>query len=311
MGVLVTYRRPAALARMLEELAGQRRRLDRLVVVDNAPAAESREPLTGYVARGLAAEYLAAPENLGPAGGIALGMERLLAEAGADDWILILDDDDPPRSDSLIEELERLAIAMVVRDPRTAAVGMTGARFDWRRGRLSRLRDSELDGPVAVDYIGGNHFPFVRVAAIRDVGPFQRELFFGLDDVEFGLRLRAAGYRIYVDGRAILRRRRQRGRLGIDRGPTAVLGEPSWRRYYSLRNGVYILRTHGRTGTALRITVLRGLVKPLASMLRDPGRARGHLALNCRACLHGWTGRLGRTVEPVTGEPSRGTEPAV
>ena len=93
-GVLVTYRRPAQLATMLTAVAAQTRPLDDLVVVDNDPATETRQMLH---AAAPVAEYIPSSENLGPAGGIALGMQRLLERAAEGDWIVTLDVDDPPR----------------------------------------------------------------------------------------------------------------------------------------------------------------------------------------------------------------------
>ncbi len=297
-GILVTYRRPAHLEETLRRMWAQRRPLDRLVVVDNHPDGEGRRIVSSALQDDRPIEYLPAPENLGPAGGIALGMRHVLRSAGDRDWVVTLDDDDPPRDEDVLEDLETFAHQMLARDPRTGAVGLVGARFDGRRGRLLRLGDGELAGAVGVDYVGGAHFPFFRVSALRDVGPFRSDLFFGLDDLEFGLRLRAAGYRIYVDGDRWRWNRGRGGRLGMDVRPSRRLGEPTWRRYYSLRNAVWILRKHGRGGAALRVTLIHGLGKPLVNLVRSPASSLSHLRLNWSACRDAWAGRMGRTLEP-------------
>jgi hypothetical protein len=198
----------------------------------------------------------------------------------------------------VLAELEVFAADMLSRDPRTGMVGLVGARFDWRRGRLVRLPDQELRGPVAVDYIGGNHFPFVRAAALRSVGTVHSDLFFGLDDLEFGLRLRRRGYAIYVDGGRWLRQRASGGRLGLELRPSGRVTDAGWRRYYSLRNAIWILRRNRRLGTAAMVTVIRGIGKPLANLFRDPAGAAALLRTNWAACRDGWSGRLGRVVEP-------------
>jgi GT2 family glycosyltransferase len=297
-GVLVTFRRPAELRDTLHRLADQARRLDHLVVVDNAPVPENEAVLDGYRATGGEADYLPAPENLGPAGGIALGMEHVLRLAGDADWVVTLDDDDPPADPGQLARLETFAHRMAETDPRVGAVGLVGARLDPRRGRLRRLADHELRSAVTVDYVGGDHFPFVKVGAIREVGPFRKELFFGFDDLDFCIRLKRAGYRIYVDGDAGAVRRASLHRMGIEKRPDVRLGEPSWRRYYSLRNMIVILRSHGRWPAAMRLTMVAGIGKPLANLVRTPRQAVRHLRLNLRACRDGWTGRLGRRVEP-------------
>jgi glycosyltransferase involved in cell wall biosynthesis len=300
-GVLVTFRRPAALESMLQRLAEQDRPPDRLVVVDNFPMPETEAIVAAFQESGRAVEYVASPENVGPGGGVAEGMRRILATADDDDWILVLDDGDPPHSPNALGELMRFGKAMVRRDPMTGGVGIVGARFDWRRGRAVRPRDEELTGPVPVDVIGGNNLPLFRVRAIREAGSFSPEVFFGFEELEHGLRVRKAGYSIYADGERWRQQRIEAGRMGLDVRPSATLAAPIWRRYYSLRNMIYILRSHGRTGAAIRVTLLHGLAKPLANLAVSPRKALRHLRLNGKACWHAWTGRMGRTVEPDSG----------
>jgi len=294
-GVLVTYRRPAALERTLEAISAQTVLPKSLVVIDNAPAPGTESAIRSGFA---GAEYIAAAENLGPAGGIALGMERILETAGDGDWVVTLDDDDPPTAPTTFSTLLDFAGEMSARDPLIGAVGVSGVRFDRRRGQIVRVPDAELDGAVPVDSIAGNQFPLYAVRAVRAVGPFRRDLFFGFEELEFGLRLRDAGYSLYGHGPMWFARREEEGRLGRDFVPSRALGTLSWRRYYSLRNLVRILCDYGAIAAALRVTVVAGIAKPVANVGRDPWLAMSHLALNIRAVFDGWTRRMGRTVEP-------------
>jgi glycosyltransferase involved in cell wall biosynthesis len=269
--------------------------------VDNAASNEARVEVEANAAHAGTVEYLPAQENLGPAGGIALGMKRLLEHAGDEDWVMLLDDDDPPQSVDALSSLERFAHAAVAEDPRTAGVGLAGARFDWGKGRAVRVPDGDLAGLVTVDYVGGNKLPTYRVGAIRAVGPFRGDLFFGFDDLEFGLRLTNAGFRLYVDGHRWRKRRARKGHLGRTDGPPLRLADVGWRRYYSLRNVVWILRSRGRPWTALRLAAVAGAGKPFLHLARSPRQALRHLGLNARAVRDGWRGRMGRTIEPDGG----------
>jgi rhamnopyranosyl-N-acetylglucosaminyl-diphospho-decaprenol beta-1,3/1,4-galactofuranosyltransferase len=297
-GVLVTYRRPTELSDYLWLLARQDRPVDRLVVVDNSPMPENEASVAAYRSEGFVVDYLPMSANLGSAGGVAAGMERVLEFADDADWIAVFDDDDPPHSGTVLQGLMEFGETMVASDPQTAAVGLVGARFDWTRGRILRIPDDELEGAVAVDYIGMGHFPLYVTKTIRSVGPYSKEIFFGHSELEHGLRLRAAGFSLYVDGPQLLKRRADAGRLGLNGGPSRGLSETGWRRYYTLRNSIYILRSFGKTGTALRVTFARGLAKPIVNLPITPRLAIQHLALNARACWDGWTGRMGRRVEP-------------
>jgi glycosyltransferase involved in cell wall biosynthesis len=294
IGVLPTYRRQDHLGSTLDAVRRQSQPLDRLVVVDN----EGSDETARIASERPGVEYVRPAENLGFAGGVAFGMRHVLPDATDDDWVVLFDDDDPPRSDTVVGELHAFATEMRARDPKTAAVGISGGWFDWRLGRMRRVPDHELAGPVPVDHVAGNQLPFFLVGAIRDVGPFSDDIFFGLSELEFGLRLWRAGYSLYGHGELWLEGRRITGRLNHTLRPARTLEPMSWRRYYTLRNLIFILRRFGKPATALRVTVVQGLGKPIANLPIDPRGAWAHLRVNGRASLDGWTGRMGRRVEP-------------
>jgi hypothetical protein len=211
--------------------------------------------------------------------------------------MVCLDDDEPPSGGEL-RAVVSFAKHMVARDPATGAVGAAGGRFDPRRGLVVRVPDVELIGFVPVDSIGGGQLPVYRVKAIRDVGTFSRDLFFGFEELDLGMRLRENGYSLYADGVLWRERRERAGRLGLHPRPSRVVGRVTWRRYYSVRNLIYILREHGWGSTALRVTLVRGVAKPLVNVPASPRAAIRHLLLNSRAARDAWTSRMGRTVEP-------------
>jgi glycosyltransferase involved in cell wall biosynthesis len=305
-GVLVTFRRPAALAEHLDLLASQTRRVDHLVVVDNGGTPEIENAIAAHRDSAGSYEYLATNDNLGPAGGIARGLTRVLELAADDDWVVLLDDDNPPRRDDLLAFLVDIAFREHARHPELAMVGKTGANFDLSRGRAIRLRDDELSGVIPVDYVAGGQLPVIRIGALREVGVFDERFFFSFDDLDFGLRLREHGYRAVVEGSVAHWARERAGRLEADGGvPRNTAVAAPWRRYYSLRNLVYLLRVRGHRAAALRVSVSDGLFKALVIGARQPRTATAHLQLTAKAIADGWSGRLGRRVAPIV----RGSEP--
>lgn len=287
---------------MLDRLVDQTRPPDHLLVVDNSPSEEIRAIIESRDGA-LEMEYLAAPENLGPAGGIALGMERLVQLGEDQDWVVLLDDDNPPRSSTELEDLFGFAQTMLAKNPRTGGVGVVGGLLDRRRGRLIRVPDEQLEGAVPVDHIPGNNLPFYRIEVIRQVGTFRSELFFGFEELEYGLRLNESGFAIYAHGRLWRDIRALKGRLGKSKRPSYRVQEPDWRRYYSLRNLVFILRAHQLERTALRVILGGALAKPLVNLPIHPVLSVRNLAVNWRAVRDGWLGRMGRTVEPDSSVP--------
>lgn len=286
LGVLVTFDRPNDLRRSLEVLERQTYRLDLLVVVDNAPNPEVREIVeaSGGAAR---VEYVPCADNLGPAGGIALGMERCLVGASDDDWVCLFDDDDPLAGDDV---LARQVVAARQAAADVGGVGAQGAIIDWSTGRLRGVYASSSGNAASADYLKSGWCPLYRVRAIRDVGVFDRDLFFGFDDLEFGTRARAAGWRLLVTAAA--------GEDSTSSAASWRVGSLDWRRYYSLRNLVWLLRARGYTASALRVSVVVGIGKPVANLVLSPRLAMRHLALNARALNDAWRGRLGLTVAP-------------
>lgn len=296
-GILVTHRRPAALDAALAALSDPRHGLTRLVVVDNAAAEETPAILDRHP--GLATTLLASPENLGPAGGIALGMQAVAAEADDDDWVVLLDDDNVNPGELALADLHAVAVAARSVDPAVAMVGAVGGRLDRRRGRIVRVPDEALAAElVPVDFVAGGQFPVISMAAIRRVGPFRADLFFGFDDLEFGLRLTKAGYRVLAHGPTWLARRRRFGRIGANVPPVERDPAP-WRRYYAVRNLLLVLRSHQLRRAALVVTLTTLAGRPLA----DWHRRRPHRPVLARltllGLLDGWLGRTGRRVEPT------------
>lgn len=293
---VITYRRPDALCRTLEALLGQTRPPDRVLVIDNG----------GGGARAVAAalgngclETVVPGENLGPAGAAEMGLASLAGEGC--EWIAWVDDDDPPQERRAFERLLAVADAG---GPDLAGAGAFGARWDWRRGRPVRLADAELAGTVEVDLLGGSAHPVFRAAAVEAAGLPDARLFFGLEEWSFSLRLRRAGFRLAVDGELMRRYRERAGRLGRRAVHPVLPPDPPsalWRRYYTTRNYIHLMRrTFDRPDLARR-QVARALGRSATAWGRGPGYGLRFTGLELRAVVDGLRDRLGRLVEP--GDP--------
>lgn len=297
-----TYRRTANLLDTLRELFSQTRPPDRVLVLDNAASGQTEAAVGAFGDDRV--QYHPMPENAGPAGAAALGLAHL--RDGGFDWILWQDDDDPPRTPDTLERLVDLIEADG--DPDLGAVAAVGARWDWLRGETRRLRDEELEGSREVDVAGGGQALLIRASVITDELLPDPRLFFGLEEFEFCLRLRAAGYRILVDGGLLCEYRQLAGRLGYRLRRRAGRWVPEaalWRRYYTTRNYVHMmLRTFGRSGLAWRETG-KALARCAASWGRGPGYGWRFTRAQLAGVRDGFAGRLGRTVEPG-GYPGRG-----
>jgi GT2 family glycosyltransferase len=282
IGVLVTYRRPEQLQETLMTIGRQTRRLDYLFVVDN-------DPLGSAAGLGHFDRYIGAGHNGGPAGGLRIGVDAALEMATDDAWILFLDDDDPP---SEVDEFAHLADLAATAAADVGAVGRVGARYRCLTGQPVRVPDDDLRGLVEVDWVGGGQFPLYRAKALRESRP-NASLFFGFDDLDLGLSLKTAGWRIIVDGdrwRAG-RERSGRVRLGTHQIRQSASAMP-WRRYYSNRNLILIARSRGRLPLLVSATI--AIVRAL--LLARVGRE--HVRMSARGLVDGILGRSGAVVRP-------------
>jgi GT2 family glycosyltransferase len=293
-GVAVTFDRPTSLATIIEALPSTE--IVSLTVADNAPSDASRSAANPPNSR-IATTYLPMPANLGPAGGLAAAMAHVLTTADDDDWIVVLNDDGVPGSRESFRELCDFGEWLLDRGAPVGAVGLVGARFDRRSGRLVRPADNELSGPVTVDYAAGGQLLTVRAGAARKIAGFDPELFFGFEELDFCLQLQRAGFCVYVDGRTQLSERQKYGRLGesVDRASRPT---NPWRRYYSVRNHVVIMRRYSSWLRAALVTAAELVVRPLLDLSQRRPKPIALTVAGTRGCFDAWSGRLGRRVEP-------------
>ncbi len=287
-GALCTYRRSSDLVEMLNRLDSQTRPLDHLVVVDNDADDHVIDLVTKHpISNRVTVEILGAPDNPGPAGAFALAQQRLVGVAQPDDLFITFDDDDPPATDTLLEDLSAFA-EVELADETVAGVGLRGGVLNERTGMISpRPQHPELaHGPDSeeADHLHGGWFPCYRFGALREVSGFDEGLFWGFEELDVGRRLRAHGYSLRVAS-ALYRS------VAPVREPTGwftPLAEPSWRHFYRHRNLIRILR-RDRAWAGLSLTIgLRLVLKPLVQVRRSPTLAFWHLRTNLDAVRDGF-----------------------
>jgi GT2 family glycosyltransferase len=292
-GVLVTFDRPRELRHSLRAISGQDLPLRRLWVVDNGRRAADVDGLAEELDLALDVQHVVTGENVGPAGGFALGIERALADAAEADWIVLFDDNDPPASPQLLARLVQTGRELVERGERVGGVGLRGARMRWLRGRT--VLPPTRRRVVEVDHLHGGYMPVYRLDALRQAPNFNPALFFGFEELAFGLGLTQRGFHLYVD--VALAAEALTQPTSGDTGPRIRTRGSATRRYYSLRNLVWLLRRHGHPIVALRVALVRGLLKPLLGVVLAPRTGLVHARLSARAVRDGFRGTMGRTVE--------------
>ena len=288
---IVTFRRASTLGEVLRSISNQTMPPSLTVVADNDSEQSARAVVEDHQ-EGWPGELLYVPvgENRGPAGGWAAAVQaaqQLVDERG--DWVLVVDDDDPLESPGLLAlhlgaaEHQRVEVA---------AVGLRGARLNRRRARLQRVITPEGTSEQ-VDYLASGGAPIYRWDVIDQMGFFRPDLFFGFEDLDYGLRLKAAGYHLLVTPRPSLQ----------EVSDTSSSRSP-WREYYKTRAFVWILKHH-----VGHLPIIASVVRSVLGGFRLAIQQRSHQLLKARVvgALDGYRGLLGsRRYRPSDNPPKQG-----
>ncbi len=264
-----------------------------VIVVDNGSsdgtpeAVRTRHPAVGVLEQG---------RNLGFAEGNNVGIRHAL-DAGAD-YVFLLNNDTTLAPDVVAE-----CVAVARRHPDTGAVcplicfaepptlvWFAGADFDARRAHSGRMLGyRELDRGQFADVAETDRMAGAAVllprTTLERVGLLDGDLFFLYEDVDWSLRARRAGYRIYMAPRGRVWHRVSAS-AGGEHSPMIA--------YYDTRNHVVVCRRHapmrGPSGLRREIAVL---FVHLAGARRSK-RRWAYLAAALRGWGDGRRARLGR-----------------
>ena len=232
-------------------------------------------------------ELLRTGTNLGFAGGNNAGIRRAL-ERGAD-WVVLLNNDavaEPGLAAALADAAANrpdaglLACKIFLEDGRT--VQYAGATFNARLGYSGRVATTGTDVLRDVDRADGAALAVSRAAAER-AGLLDETLFMYVEDIEWSLRIRRAGFAVvFVPGARV---RHKGSAASGGRASTTNL-------YYDTRNTIVVAERHARLPRGAR-ALRRGVIvgAHLAQAVRHPARLAA-----ARAVLAGWRdARAGRS----------------
>jgi GT2 family glycosyltransferase len=288
--IIATFRRPESLRGVLEGLARQTHPPALVVVADNDPDASARGVVDAFAATtSTEVVYVEVGDNRGPAGGWAAAARTAEAHEARGDWLVVMDDDDGVSEPSLMATHMRHA-SEHAQGARVAAVGLRGAVV---RKPSGRLMGASRDEPSNVDYLASNGAPAYRWQAVADVGFFDAALFFGFEDLDLGLRLRAAGWSLVAHPLPHLHE-------VASTSPVRV----AWREYYKTRSLVVIGRRH--VGVMFTFVFLARSVLLGGCVLAVRERSLGLAVARLQGAYDAMRGRLGvRRFDPSSNPAKR------
>jgi GT2 family glycosyltransferase len=288
---VMTFERSHLIVDTIDKLLAQTLSPDKVLIIDNSISSKTQDFFAEY--KNPKVEYYRVGKNLGPAGAAKIGLETLSKEGYK--WIYWGDDDDPPFFKDNFEVLLNMANAI----PDCGCVGSVGQYFNRRNGLIERVLDEELQisGVLKVDTIAGNMSKIINADVVlkNKVLP-DESLFFGMEELDYDLRIQKAGYNLYVDRSMYLRYRTQSNHLGktVKHGLKKDSNKMQ-RDYYSTRNGLYILKKNGLI-FALLMNIFRVFYKMISSFKYGKNYGKRYSGYLWRALRHFFKGKKGRVV---------------
>ncbi|PTY38054.1 hypothetical protein BGP77_16495 [Saccharospirillum sp. MSK14-1] len=271
--VLVTFNRLSLLQETLEALAQQTRRVDEVYVVNNASTDGTTEFLDHYTGP-LNLHHLSMIDNSGGAGGFSIGVEAAYRDGV--DCLWLMDDDVVPKADCLAQLLAQNDPVMVcLREDRDGKlVERASLTYDLERWWVGNPRRDSIEDlypdsdsvPAGLSLaIATFEGLFIHRDVVKAIGWPDPKYFIFLDDVDYSLRIRQAGFSIRLANKAILRRQ-------LD---MVDVTELSWKSRYIYRNFFYVHFAYGNNW-AVRA---KPFLLVLAATLVKPFTMSGHKEL--------------------------------
>ncbi len=288
---VMTFERSHLINDTIDKLLVQSMPPEKVLIIDNSISSKTQDFFSDY--KNPKVEYFRVGKNLGPAGAAKIGLERLSQEGFK--WIYWGDDDDPPFFKDTFEVLLNMANAL----PDCGCVGAVGQFFNKKTGLIDRVSDELLKstGELKVDTIAGNMSKIINSNVIlkNKVLP-DESLFFGMEELDYDLRMQKAGFNLYVDRSMYLRYRLESNHLGksVKRGLKKDSSRMQ-RDYYSTRNGLYIFKKNILI-LALFINIFRIIYKMLTSFKYGTNYGKRYSGYLWRALRHFLKGKKGRVV---------------
>nr|WP_306672511.1 glycosyltransferase family 2 protein [Geothrix fuzhouensis] len=240
--VVLNYRGATKTLACLESLAKLDYQNHRIVVVDNASLDGSAE----QIAQGSpGVELIQSDQNLGYAGGNALGVRRCLEWGAVYVWVLNNDTQVMPTTLSAMVREAQLhpktgAVGCVIRDEQdpSRVLAMGGGRLFPLIARAWHV--TKLEDVNKLDFLTGASI-LIPTPVIQAIGFISEDYFLYWEDVDYCYRLREHGYELHVALDA-----------SILHDESSSIGRASQLRYYySTRSMVKFLYTHYRQSWVL------------------------------------------------------------
>ncbi|MGS2738020.1 glycosyltransferase family 2 protein [Sinomicrobium sp. M5D2P17] len=246
--VVVTFNRLALLKEVVGALLVSDRKLEKVIVVNNASTDDTHDYLTKKSQENPLVEELLLKENSGGAGGFYHGI-KYASEQGYD-YMWLMDDDSivtPTALDKLLgpfEDIENL--------------GFSCSKVVWTDGNLHKMNipeKSDVQDDVK-NYESVISCSFVSMLipnkVVKEVGYPYKDFFIWCDDMEYSWRITRTGYKaVLANDSVVIHKTASNYNASLSDCPEKEF----WKYKYGYRNRVFTYRKHKEYGKIIRFFI--------------------------------------------------------
>lgn len=296
--VIVTYNRKELLGHNIRMLLKQTQTVDRIFIVDNCSTDGTCDYLSqqGWLGDGRFV-YIKTESNIGGAGGFCTGTKAAY-EAGAD-WIVLMDDDGAAADENTFGILFAEAQKLYRENKKLFLNGLVqqGELLSFKMGKLYTVAEAVAAAQDGILRNEANPFNGTLVSRelVESIGYPNPAFFIKGDEVDYKQRVFDAGGLVATAVNARYEHPRPQTEEKIVLGKQVpFFVEAPWKEYYAARNFTYMYKQKGQyKAIAFELVFVKLLA--IATM---QCRKWATVKMLMKGICHGWTGKLGVTVNP-------------
>ena len=297
--VVVTYNRKEELLKNLRAVLGQTRLVDRYYIMDNHGGDGTEVMLRdeGLLDNPMV-EYCYLPENIGGAGGFYTGVKKAYEDGY--DYICLMDDDGRPADAEMMKRLIEAAENVHKENPclmlNSLVLDLDGKRMAFGLSGIDSAAEAVkcATGGLLFGTINPFNGTLISRELVEAIGLPNPEFFIKGDEEDYQIRAVNADAAVATVVESVyLHPIAEKKIVRIGRKEFRETTEAPWKEYYRARNLTYIFHREGKNRLWIKHAVRQSLLA-----LRYSDRRCKTVCRILTGCLHGFSRKLGKTIEP-------------
>ena len=259
--VIVTYNRKELILENLKKVFDQKRKIDRIIIIDNHGNDNTEEYLIKNDIDFSIINYVYLDENIGGAGGFYTGVKIAYEEEY--DWIILMDDDGRPYDNTTFENLlkkaEELNLkctdkvminSLVIENENNLSFALKGEK------NIDKLK-KKIEGGMVIGEINPFNGTLISKGLVKEIGYPNNDFFIKGDEIDYTKRAIKANAFVATIVDSLYYHPSIKGikECNIGNKDYNIYIESPWKEYYSVRNYVYMLTKEKNNKGILKLLI--------------------------------------------------------